>query len=121
VLVVIALAGVLMMMSFAGNVTEYSTFKEARESGKEVHVVAQWQKEKPWKNEANKFSFYLKDSLNNSELVVYYDPMPVNFETADKVVVGGKYDAKEGAFVANQILMKCPSKYDNAEQAQQNK
>ncbi len=120
VVVVVALAGVLMMMSFAGNVTEYSTFKSARESQKEVHIVAQWQKDKPWKNEANKFSFYLKDSLNHSELVVYYDPMPVNFETADKVVVSGKYDPKQDAFVANKILMKCPSKYDNAEHAQQN-
>ncbi|MCS7085354.1 MAG: cytochrome c maturation protein CcmE [Bacteroidia bacterium] len=121
VVVIIALAGALMMISFAGNVTEYSTFSKARETGAEVHIVARWMKDMPWENEANRFSFYLQDSVGNTERVVYFDPMPVNFETADKVVVSGKYNPREKAFVANQILMKCPSKYDNAQSSSQPK
>ena len=33
------------------------------------------------------------------------------FETADKIVVIGKYEGD--VFVADKILMKCPSKYQN--------
>jgi hypothetical protein len=71
IVMIIALAGVLMMISFAGNVTEYSTFSTAKATGKEVHIVARWRKDKPWKNEANKFIFYLEDSLKHLERVVY--------------------------------------------------
>ena len=43
--------------------------------------------------------------------VVFAGVKPGNFDEAEKVVVIGKY--QEGAFHANQILVKCPSKYDD--------
>ena len=55
----------------------------------------------------------MQDTLNRVELVRYYDPKPTNFEQAEKVVVIGGYE--EGAFVAEKIIMKCPSKYEEEE------
>jgi cytochrome c-type biogenesis protein CcmE len=43
--------------------------------------------------------------------VVFTGVKPGNFDEAEKVVVIGTF--KEGAFHANQILVKCPSKYDD--------
>jgi len=42
--------------------------------------------------------------------VVYYGVVPGNFDQATSVVVKGKPDS-HGSFVADQMLIKCPSKY----------
>lgn len=42
--------------------------------------------------------------------VVYYGVVPGNFDQATSVVVKGKPDG-QGSFVADQMLIKCPSKY----------
>lgn len=58
----------------------------------------------------------MTDSVNAQRLpVVYYGTVPGNFDQATSVVVKGK--PQEGQFVAEQILVKCPSKYqgDGAE------
>ena len=44
--------------------------------------------------------------------VRYNNPKPANFEEAEKVVVQGKNQGD--VFVADNILVKCPSKYNDA-------
>ena len=46
--------------------------------------------------------------------VVYYGVVPGNFEQATSVVLKGKPDSS-GMFVADQMLVKCPSKYQGQE------
>ena len=46
--------------------------------------------------------------------VVYYGIVPGNFEQATSVVLKGKPDSS-GMFVADQMLVKCPSKYQGQE------
>jgi cytochrome c-type biogenesis protein CcmE len=41
--------------------------------------------------------------------VYYKDPMPPDLLKSDQVVVVGSYN--QGTFVADKILLKCPSKY----------
>ncbi|RMF53905.1 MAG: cytochrome c maturation protein CcmE, partial [Bacteroidetes bacterium] len=41
--------------------------------------------------------------------VRYPDPKPINFESAQKIVLIGQY--RDSVFYAEKILMKCPSKY----------
>ena len=41
--------------------------------------------------------------------VVYYGVVPGNFDQATSVVLKGK--SEDGTFVADQMLVKCPSKY----------
>jgi cytochrome c-type biogenesis protein CcmE len=43
--------------------------------------------------------------------VTFTGSKPGNFDQAEKVVVIGRYH--EGVFQASQILVKCPSKYDD--------
>ena len=50
------------------------------------------------------------DTVSAPRLPVrYYGVVPGNFDQATSVVVKGK--AEDGVFVADQILVKCPSKY----------
>jgi len=62
--------------------------------------------------DANRFEFYLMDSLGFESKVIYSEPKPTDFDRSDKVVVIGKFEKQDGDFIANKILLKCPSKYE---------
>jgi cytochrome c-type biogenesis protein CcmE len=53
--------------------------------------------------------FALRDDKKEVMDVVYKGVKPVNFEMATNVVAIGTY--KDGRFAADQLLVKCPSKY----------
>lgn len=55
------------------------------------------------------FSFTLLDDNQKEQKVFYNEPMPPDFARSEKVVVIGSYQGEN--FVANKILLKCPSKY----------
>jgi cytochrome c-type biogenesis protein CcmE len=57
------------------------------------------------------FTFDLQDNTGKLVKVVYAKPKPANFEQAVSVVAIGHYDAAKKAFVAEDMLVKCPSKY----------
>jgi cytochrome c-type biogenesis protein CcmE len=57
------------------------------------------------------FTFDLQDGSGKLVKVVYPKPRPANFEQAISVVAIGHYDAAKGAFLADDMLVKCPSKY----------
>jgi cytochrome c-type biogenesis protein CcmE len=54
-----------------------------------------------------------KKTLHDRLKVVYSGVVPGNFEQATSVVAKGRYQA--GTFVADQLLVKCPSKYQGLE------
>jgi cytochrome c-type biogenesis protein CcmE len=125
-LVVIALA-IGIIVSSLGNSSTYVTFKEAKEmtlnnSSKAIHVVGELKKDEagniigmnydPLTN-PNQFEFRMVDSLSNEALVIYNNPKPADLEKSEKVVIVGKYEKDH--FAATQILLKCPSKYENKE------
>lgn len=58
-----------------------------------------------------KFRFAMKDDTGRLIDVVYNKPKPANFEQAISIVAIGHYDAQTSAFVADDLLVKCPSKY----------
>jgi cytochrome c-type biogenesis protein CcmE len=53
------------------------------------------------------------DDKANEQRVIYNEPMPADFMRSEQVVVIGSY--KKDYFVADKILMKCPSKYQEEE------
>jgi cytochrome c-type biogenesis protein CcmE len=57
------------------------------------------------------FTFDLQDSTGKLVKVVYAKPKPANFEQAVSVVAIGHYDPAKNAFLAEDMLVKCPSKY----------
>lgn len=112
-LVAAALLMVIFGISLSKNLSTYSTFESAKSSGKTVHIAGEWVERQQSMENENLFQFYVRDSLDQVELVKYYDPKPNNFEQAERIVLVGRYDQQ--AFVADKIITKCPSKYGEAE------
>lgn len=105
----------LLMMNFSKSINSYANFKEA--AGQEsVHVVGTWVSSKDYgfSFEQKQFTFYMKDEEGNVRKVIYPKPKPNNFEQAVKIVVIGSM--RGGIFYANDMLMKCPSKYNSLEE-----
>jgi cytochrome c-type biogenesis protein CcmE len=55
-------------------------------------------------NDAGQFTFLLITVVSN-------EPKPSNFEQAVSIVAIGQYDEQTGEFMAENLLVKCPSKY----------
>lgn len=68
---------------------------------------------------ANLVRFSLVDEKSGDRLDVLYDNpaagLSANFPNASHARVFGVYNAAENRFVADQVITKCPSKYDNQE------
>jgi cytochrome c-type biogenesis protein CcmE len=115
ILLVIALSIAAIMGTVADSST-YASFKvAAANEGDEYHVVGKYVKDKGIeynpKQNANRCVFYLKDNENKEFKVIYNGAKPQDFEMSEQIVVTGK--ATAGVFIADKILMKCPSKYNN--------
>lgn len=105
----------ILLMNFGQQVGGYMNFAEAESSGSKAHVVGDWVQDSAFKYDANAnvFSFHMKDDNGVVREVHYNHPKPPNFEDAEKIVVEGY--ARDNVFVAENILVKCPSKYNSAE------
>lgn len=115
ILAAVAIFLVVLAINFTSNASLYTDFDYAKTSGKQVHIVGEWvnRDQSVYDPSQDLFTFHLKDTLQQVELVHYYEPKPSNFEQAERVVVIGGYE--NGTFVANQIVMKCPSKYEETD------
>ena len=51
----------------------------------------------------------MQDENGKKQEVFYNEPVPPDFKRSEKVVVVGSYNGD--LFIADKILMKCPSKY----------
>jgi cytochrome c-type biogenesis protein CcmE len=120
-LVIIA-AAVGVILSTAGDASSYVSFEEAREmklagNAKKIHVVGQLKKNpaghvvgvRP-SSDMLSVSFVMVDQNGFEQAVYYNEPMPSDLMRSEQVVVIGSY--KEDMFVADKILLKCPSKYE---------
>ena len=112
--VVVVAAGVgLMSLVTGGGVTPYVGFAEARASSSNVQVMGEIVDGQSSYNPQNgSFMFYITDANGDRMKVVYSGTKPGNFEQATSVVCVGRYSAD--AFHADKLLVKCPSKYQNA-------
>jgi cytochrome c-type biogenesis protein CcmE len=101
----------LGVTTFRKTLTPYTSFAEARRSGVSVQVNGVLQDPKAVKFDPAKSElvFALKDDKNEVMEVVYKCVKPANFEQATNVVAIGSY--QNGRFTADQLLVKCPSKY----------
>jgi cytochrome c-type biogenesis protein CcmE len=59
----------------------------------------------------NEFRFYLRDNEGREAQVILEKSKPQDFEKSEQIVVIGKMDGE--TFHASDVLMKCPSKYNN--------
>jgi cytochrome c-type biogenesis protein CcmE len=121
ILGLVAMAGFagLLLFNFGSQVGGYMNFEEAAQTGSQAHVVGTWVGDRPmrYSRAENVFTFYMRDQTGTVRKVRYPNPKPANFERAEKVVVEG--EMKNGAFAAHHILVKCPSKYNDANDLKQ--
>ncbi|CUS77026.1 cytochrome c-type biogenesis protein CcmE [Candidatus Kryptonium thompsonii] len=105
--------------SFMESNVKYVTIEEAKKTTRKVQIVGEWVKEKESYYDArtNQFIFYLKDDNGDVVKVVHNGAKPNNFEIASHVVVKGRY--VDGIFESQEILTKCPSKYQSADALKQ--
>ncbi len=119
-ILVIAVA-ITMIVSTAGDASSYVTFRDAHDmalkgNDTKIHVVGELKKNDNGEilglqNSADKlsFTFTMVDENGMEQVVFYNEPMPADFTRSEQVVVIGSF--KKDSFVADKILMKCPSKY----------
>ena len=112
---------VIIIISTFGDASTYVTFSKAKdvyESGSltKFHVVGKLNKDEDnniqglMKSEDKmSFTFQMIDEDGMKEKVFYGEPMPPDFLLSEQVVVIGGYE--NNTFVADDILLKCPSKY----------
>ncbi len=112
ILLIVGFIG-LAFMNFGSSVGGYMDFEQAHASGANAHVVGTWENTQPvaYDQSTNIFSFYMKDEQGAIQKVHYLNPKPANFEDAEKLVIEGSMQGD--VFVANHILVKCPSKYND--------
>jgi cytochrome c-type biogenesis protein CcmE len=97
--------------AFKKSLTPYISFAEARRSTANVQVNGVLANPAAVKYDParSELVFALKDEHAEVMEVVYKGVKPVNFEQATSVVAIGSYH--DGRFAADQLLVKCPSKY----------
>ncbi|MBC8110400.1 MAG: cytochrome c maturation protein CcmE [Verrucomicrobia bacterium] len=126
-IIVIAVAAAVII-SGSMNASTYADFSQATQKAAsgdfdDVHVVGKLKKDGFGKIvgmsyqpelDANRFEFVLLDNKGQERQVIYSNAKPQDFEKSEQIVViGNMRDGK--TFKANQILMKCPSKYQEEE------
>jgi len=123
-IVVIAIA-VGIIMSTAGDASSYVTFGQAMDmatvgNDSKIHVVGTLKKTTSGtvvgietSEDKLSFSFTMLDADLKEQKVLYTEPMPIDFLKSEQVVVVGAYH--DDLFVADKILLKCPSKYQETE------
>lgn len=122
-IIAVAIVIIVSMLGDASTYESFATAKEMNKKGEEksIHVVGQLKKSEMGEVEGievneNKTSFYfmMVDNDGTEQRVFYNEPIPADFHRSEQVVVIGAYRSEE-IFLADKILMKCPSKYQETE------
>jgi len=125
-IVIIAIA-IGIIVSTAGDASSYVSFKEAYAMAKggsdtKIHVVGKLKKDPTGQIvgmeyrpqvDPNYFAFVMIDKNNEEHQVIFPNPKPQDFDRSEQIVVVGNVQGDR--FVAEKILMKCPSKYQETE------
>lgn len=100
-------------ISFSNSLTPYVTFAQAKSAAGKVQVkgVLADGKIKAAQDGKN-LEFTLRDEGGEEAVVVYGGVKPEGIEQATSIVAVGKFS--EGRFVAEKLLVKCPSKYQGS-------
>jgi len=113
-LVAVAIITGIIITTFSGSGT-YSHFDEAfAHPGRDFHIIGTLNTAKPLEYDSridhNLFAFYMFDQHGKESRVVYRGAKPQDFEKSEQVVIIGS--AEKDVFHAKQLLLKCPTKYN---------
>lgn len=125
ILLVAVAVGIGVIVSLNTDAGTYGTLEDAKllantGSDKTIQVIGELTRDNAGEitgieyepsQDPNRFVFTMYDTTGTSFKVFYPKPKPQDFEMSEKIVVSGRYD-QNGMFLADKILMKCPSKYE---------
>jgi len=100
--------------SFKSNLTPYVSFEEASRSERKVQIAGGLvENSTKYIDESEELRFTMFEEDGDTMTVLYKGVKPGNFEEAIQIVAVGNYG--DGVFRAEQLLVKCPSKYQGLE------
>ena len=115
-LVVVIVVVALIATSFSGSTSEYLTISEVRALGPDQtqnsRVAGKIVPDSvEWNTSELHLVFEIEDGTGQLP-ISYRGPKPDMLVDAVEAVVIGKYDTTNQVFEADELLMKCPSKYE---------
>ena len=113
ILIVIIAVAIGAIIATINDASTYVSFVSAeKHPGKEFTVIGHLNTDQAmdYNPKRNIFRFVATDKEGNERAVIYNKPKPQDFERSEEITMKGF--ATDTAFVANEILMKCPSKYN---------
>jgi cytochrome c-type biogenesis protein CcmE len=116
--VLLLLFGGYSFVAFQDSLTPYVSYAEAIVAERTVQVAGALAKgSSAYDIEAEALRFTLVDTEESGDTlrVRYSGIKPANFEDAISIVAIGRYEDGSGEFVADELLVKCPSKYQGIE------
>ena len=111
--IIIVLAMIMAMYSFKSTLTTYVSVSEAKVSPRPVQVagiVVRGSKHYDLQN--NRLIFTLREDRGDEMVVEYNGHKPANFDDVTKIVAIGKYNTERQVFMGRELLVKCPTKYE---------
>ena len=114
--IIVLAVGYLVVSSIGGSTAYYLTVEEVKaqsSSERTVRVAGTVAGESiEWNAQELLLKFKIADA-SGSLAVIYNGPRPDMLRDGAEAVVEGRH-TKEGSFEANNLLLKCPSKYEEA-------
>ena len=115
-IVVAVVIGVLIATSFSGSTSEYLSVAEVKalspDQARNSRVAGAIVPDSvEWSTRDLHLTFEISDDTGNLA-ISYHGPQPDMLVDAVEAVVVGKYDPGSQVFEAEELLMKCPSKYE---------
>jgi cytochrome c-type biogenesis protein CcmE len=108
---IILLAVVYGVFGFQSGFRSYTTkVAEAVDSSRSVQLAGFLGSTGEYDAEG-RFTFMIQDEDGAMLKVISDEPRPANFEQAISIVAIGRYNQAEQALLADDLLVKCPSKY----------
>lgn len=103
--------GLFAGWSFRSAMTPYVSFAEAKTTSGQVQVMGYFVgPDAHYDSSTGLLHFQLEDKEGDRAGVVFDGAKPDTFDDAESIVVIGNYEGD--VFVAQRLLLKCPSKYE---------
>ncbi len=116
-LVIIVAAVVFCAFTFKGSLMNLVPFSDARAATDSTVQIMGAPVSGTMNYTDGSLRFAMRDERGDVMPVVFKGPKPDDLDTAmskaSKITAQGCYNKTQGAFVADNLLVKCPSKYDN--------
>lgn len=113
-IVIIAIFIIFSALSFKSSLTPYVTFAQAKTTTSSVQVRGVLANEQILMTEDGQgIKFKLRDEKGQEAMILYKGTKPDGIEQATSIVAIGKYQQEQ--FIAEKLLVKCPSKYQPAQ------